>query len=407
MLALKSIVVLVVGASAVHEERLVQIQAIQASPGLTWKAAANPRFASQAPGVSKNLCGVKDGWKERIRARIEVGTILRSEASPNFALPDEFDSETHWPQCAKTIGDIRDQSNCGCCWAFAGAEAASDRMCIASNASLLMPLSAEDVCFCGSDDGCGGGFVEEPWDYIRLHGAVTGSQYQGTGPFGTGMCADFSLPHCHHHGPHGDDPFPAEGQDGCPAATSPQCPSQCSADASTAHANFATDKYSFDGKVISASGEQGVMQMIFVGGPVETAFTVYTDFEDYVEGVYQHVTGDEAGGHAVKIVGWGMDKGVKYWKVANSWNPYWGEKGYFRILRGQNHCGIEDEVVGTSPNSTWHQGVTPSTACEDQETEDACNSLSCTWCYIAYFKMGFCKEAHYTCDGKDSSVVVI
>merc|ERR1711865_1050458 len=121
----------------------------------------------------------------------------------------------------------------------------------------------------------------------------------------------------------------------------------------------------------------------------------YTDFEDYVEGVYQHVTGDKAGGHAVKIVGWGMDKGVKYWKIANSWNPYWGEKGYFRILRGQNHCGIED------------QGVTLSTACEDQETEDACNSLSCTWCYIKFFKMGFCKKAHYNCDGNDPSVVVV
>merc|ERR1711971_410693 len=41
-------------------------------------------------------------------------------------------------------------------------------------------------------------------------------------------------------------------------------------------------------------------------------------------------------------------------KVANSWNPYWGEKGYFRILRGVNHCGIEDEAVATSANSTWH-----------------------------------------------------
>merc|ERR1712107_29330 len=24
------------------------------------------------------------------------------------------------------------------------------------------------------------------------------------------------------------------------------------------------------------------------------------------------------------MVGWGVDHGVKYWKVANSWNPYWG-----------------------------------------------------------------------------------
>jgi cathepsin B len=91
--------------------------------------------------------------------------------------------------------------------------------------------------------------------------------------------------------------------------------------------------------------------MIMAGGPVETAFTVYSDFENYVSGVYHHVTGDFAGGHAVKIVGWGTDNGTKYWKVANSWNPYWAEKGYFRIKRGDS--GIDDQVVGSSFNSKW------------------------------------------------------
>ena len=43
--------------------------------------------------------------------------------------------------------------------------------------------------------------------------------------------------------------------------------------------------------------------------------------------MYTHTGGKMAGGHAVKIVGWGTDGGVDYWKIANSWNPYWGEKG--------------------------------------------------------------------------------
>ena len=47
---------------------------------------------------------------------------------------------------------------------------------------------------------------------------------------------------------------------------------------------------------------------------VETAFTVYSDFENYAGGVYKHVSGSSVGGHAVKIVGWGVDKGTKYWK---------------------------------------------------------------------------------------------
>jgi hypothetical protein len=51
--------------------------------------------------------------------------------------------------------------------------------------------------------------------------------------------------------------------------------------------------------------------MIMEGGPVETAFTVYTDFENYAGGVYTHTSGSMAGGHAVKIVGWGVDSGTK------------------------------------------------------------------------------------------------
>ena len=89
--------------------------------------------------------------------------------------------------------------------------------------------------------------------------------------------------------------------------------------------------------------------MIMEGGPVETAFTVYSDFEDYAGGIYQRTTGKPAGGHAVKIVGWGVENGTKYWKVANSWNPYWGEKGFFRIVRGKNECGIEDQSRARRP----------------------------------------------------------
>merc|ERR1712232_812689 len=123
------------------------------------------------------------------------GGIQEVNSNSNVLAPDNFDSEQHWPQCAKIIGDIRDQSNCGCCWAFAGAEAASDRMCIATNASIMVPLSAQDICFCATWNpfgGCAGGALSWPWNYIKKHGAVSGGQYNGTGPFGKGLCSDFS-----------------------------------------------------------------------------------------------------------------------------------------------------------------------------------------------------------------------
>ena len=43
-------------------------------------------------------------------------------------------------------------------------------------------------------------------------------------------------------------------------------------------------------------------------------------------GVYQHVSGAPLGGHAVRLLGWGVEEGTPYWLVANSWNYDWGNK---------------------------------------------------------------------------------
>ena len=43
--------------------------------------------------------------------------------------------------------------------------------------------------------------------------------------------------------------------------------------------------------------------------------------------MYQHVSGDELGGHAVRMLGWGVEDGTPYWLVANSWNTDWGDNG--------------------------------------------------------------------------------
>ena len=69
----------------------------------------------------------------------------------------------------------------------------------------------------------------------------------------------------------------------------------------------------------------------------------------FIPGVYRHVTGEMLGGHAIKILGWGTENGTPYWLVANSWNYDWGDKGYFKILRGNDECGIESDVVAGIP----------------------------------------------------------
>jgi cathepsin B len=84
-------------------------------------------------------------------------------------------------------------------------------------------------------------------------------------------------------------------------------------------------------------------------GPVEAAFTVYSDFPNYKSGVYHYTSGSQLGGHAIKIIGWGVENGENHWIVVNSWNEDWGDRGTFKIRRGTNECGIEGGVVAGIP----------------------------------------------------------
>merc|ERR1711972_260834 len=77
--------------------------------------------------------------------------------------------------------------------------------------------------------------------------------------------------------------------------------------------------------------------------PHSVAFMVYKSFMSYKSGVYKKHFWEllPEGGHAVKMVGWGVEDGHDYWLVANSWSTTWGIEGLFKIARGINACGIE------------------------------------------------------------------
>jgi len=260
-------------------------------------------------------------------------------------------------------------------------------MCITSNGTLMMPLSAQDVCFNAKANGCSGGTITIPWSFITWSGVVTGGQFGGSGPFGNAYCADYSLPHCHHSGPAKGDPYPPEGSAGCPIQhASPKAPTACDPTAKPPHAEYAADKWTYTGGTYAARGEASIKQFLMEGGPCETAFTVFADFEDYSGGVYRHVTGGVVGGHSVKLVGWGVEQGVKYWRAANSWNPYWGENGYFRIAMGQG--SIDAECIASATGATYRQKGPPSPP--PSPTPQTCENAMQYWCGGFYDQGNLC-----------------
>jgi len=289
----------------------------------TWQAGLNPGSAIDGATLEqiKGMLGVLPGGPKLPRK-----TFLEEEI---VAVPDTFDSAEHWPECT-TMTTIRDQSACGSCWAFGAVEAMSDRICIFLKKN--MSLSSADLSFCcdSCGFGCGGGYPSAAWQYWEQNGLVE----EG--------CWPYPFPSCDHHVPGSSNPCPSQEYSNKP------CPNQCAT--SWNGPVWRSDLHKGQ-KVYSLSGETAIQNEIYQNGPVETAFTVYEDFVTYKSGVYRHTSGGQLGGHAVKIVGWGVENGQKYWKVANSWNPKWGMNGYFNILRGANECGIEEEVSAGIPQN--------------------------------------------------------
>lgn len=147
------------------------------------------------------------------------------------------------------------------------------------------------------------------WSYWVHKGLVSGGQYdthQG--------CQPYLIAPCEHHvnGTRG----PCEGEGG----KTPKCVHTCESGYDVPYAkdkHFGAKSYSIEKDV------EHIRQEIFENGPVEGAFTVYEDLLSYKSGVYQHVHGKALGGHAIRILGWGVDNDTPYWLIGNSWNTDW------------------------------------------------------------------------------------
>ncbi|CAG2175718.1 unnamed protein product, partial [Oppiella nova] len=79
----------------------------------------------------------------------------------------------------------------------------------------------------------------------------------------------------------------------------------------------------------------------------EGPFVVYTKsnshvFQTYAGGILDSRECNTTGplDHSLLLVGEGVDNGTDYWIARNNYGEGWGEKGYIRLGKGQNVCGI-------------------------------------------------------------------
>ncbi|MGL4947776.1 MAG: C1 family peptidase, partial [Mycoplasma sp.] len=285
------------------------------------------RFKGISMEKAKNLLGANLSY--------DMSNVHIRKHTPNYEFPESYDLREVYPNC-ESWKEIRDQGSCGSCWAFGAAEVISDRICIVSKQKLQIKISASHLISCCTScgNGCGGGIPYSAMTYFVEKGIPTGGLYGDKN-----TCQPYFFPPCEHKT--SNEPCDSEYK------STPVCSNTCQEGYDK---TINEDKWYGLHAYAVYNDEDSIKTEIYKIGSVEASFTVYEDFMVYHEGVYQHVTGEMLGTHAVKIIGWGVENGVNYWWCANSWNDNWGDKGFFKILRQNNHVGIESHIVAVIPN---------------------------------------------------------
>ena len=258
-------------------------------------------------------------WTASLRAEHEgkkvkdfgLGDVALS-AEERKAFYVELDTTDFTPPAAYDARDIYagqvpckayqalNQGSCGSCYAFAAASAYNARLCRFNPSSLGNTLvSPQEMIDCAN--GCDGG------------NSLFVFQTMVTKPNVEMWC----------------DPY---------SATKQTCGGVCGG------GNTYTG---LPGSVrtVGGAGPNGVLQMqleLIRGGPGVVSFMVVNDIFAYSKGIYvPSATASQVGGHAVVLVGWGVENGVPFWICQNSWGAGWGENGFFRIGRGSDVATIE------------------------------------------------------------------
>jgi cathepsin X len=284
--------------------------------------------------------------------------IREIRAAPGFTVPEHVVSplpETYID--VRTLPEAFDWSNvsgqnflarsmnqhipvyCGGCWLFSGIHSLQDRIKIARKGKGVdINLSLQYVANCGTDvaGSCGaGGTTGGLYQFIHDQGFI---------PFETCLTweacsADSTEERC------------TQGNYTCsPINTCRTCDTYSDRGGKcVAVERFPNATVAEYGTVL---GEEKMMAEIFARGPIACPIDA-TTLLHYKGGIIDNTTPTSDLDHMVSIVGWGVDaaSGKKYWRARNSWGEYWGQLGFFQIVRGENQLGIESGCTWVTPGA--------------------------------------------------------
>jgi len=220
---------------------------------------------------------------------------------PKVAAPTSFDWRTK-----KVVTAVKDQGQCGSCWAFSATENVESVWMLYKNTTIsnMLPLAPQQIVDCdNNDDGCGGGDTITAFDYIKSAGGLE---------------------------PEKDYPYTAE--DGT-----------CNFNAANVVAKISAWQY-----VTQSQDEAAMQQFLYSNNPISICVDAST-WSAYNGGVITPSSncGDSLD-HCVQATGWFQQNGMTVWNVRNSWGTDWGNSGYIWVQLGSDVCGIAEVV--TSPS---------------------------------------------------------
>ncbi len=260
-------------------------------------------FADQAPAEFNK----RNGYRSEL-AQERINPVHKMSGT---APPPSVDWRTKG-----LVAEVKNQGQCGSCWAFSTVASLEGQH--AKKTGKLVSLSEQNLVDCVKGiklanetdtccNGCNGGLMDDAFEYLKE---------KQNGGIDT------------------EAAYPYKGRDGtCSFATS---------------SVGATISSFVD---VPAGDEDALLDAVATVGPISVAVDASIGWQFYFGGILKPVLCSSKQGHmdhGVTVVGYGTadvnGTSTDYWIVKNSWGKFWGEKGYIRIIRGKNACGIANQA---------------------------------------------------------------